>query len=149
MRKLALAGLSLGACLAYPAAALEHEVVIDHVSGPIAADYRGSVTIATTQVGAAGAAGRPSTLACRWTASLNVERVAKLGESLRSHKKLTTDNVAAGARPGWCETGAKAIERMVASRSDQFREAMLALVDHDRAALLAEAESMNTPDRDG
>lgn len=144
MKKFVLAGLAMGAALASPALALEHEVVIDHEGGPIAADYKGSVTIETTQVGAAGVAGRPSTLACRWTASLNVERVAKVGDTLQSQRSLTSDDVASGSRPGWCETNAKAIDKMVDSRSETFRTAMLALVEQDRSAILAEAESAQT-----
>ncbi|RNJ61666.1 MAG: hypothetical protein EDM03_14895 [Porphyrobacter sp. IPPAS B-1204] len=140
MKKFVLAGM-LGAALATPALALEHEVMIDHEDGPIAADYKGSVTIETTQVGSAGVAGRPSTLRCNWTASLNVERVAMVGESLRSQRSLTTEDVASGTRPGWCETSAKAIDKLVDSRSDRFRTAMLALVEQDRSAILAEAES--------
>lgn len=140
MKKFVLAGM-LGAALASPALALEHEVVIEHEGGPIAADYKGSVTIETTQVGSAGVAGRPSTLRCNWTASLNVERVAMVGESLRSQRSLTSDDVASGSRPGWCETNAKAIDKLVDSRSDRFRTAMLALVEQDRSAILAEAES--------
>ena len=140
MKKLALAGLAFGACLAAPAAALEHEVVIDHVDGPIAADYKGSVTIETTQVGTAGPAGRPSTLRCNWTATLNVDRVAKVGETLQSHRTLTSDDVVSGSRPGWCETHVKAIDRLVDTRRDDIRSAMLALIDQDRAVLLAEAD---------
>jgi len=146
MKKFVLAGV-LGAALASPAVALEHEVVIDHDGGPIAADYKGSVTIETTQVGTAGVAGRPSTLRCNWTASLNVERVAQVGESLRSHRTLTSEDVASGSRPGWCESHAKAIDRLVDSRSDTFRTAMLALVEQDRGAILAEAESAQNSSR--
>ena len=149
MKKLALAGLALGACVAVPAAALEHEVVIDHETGPIAADYKGTVTIETKQVGAAGAPGRASTLACRWSATLNVERVAKVGDTMRSQRSLTSEDVASGTRPGWCETSAKAIEGLVDTRSDRMRSAMLALVEQDRAALLAEAENAARPGRDG
>lgn len=149
MKKFVLAGLAMGAVLASPALALEHEVVIDHEDGPIAADYKGSVTIETTQIGTAGVAGRPSTLACRWTASLTVERVAMVGDSLRSRRSLTSDEVANGSRPGWCETNAKAINRLVDSRNDRFRTAMLALVEQDRSTILAEAESAQSDSRGG
>jgi hypothetical protein len=144
-----LAGLALCAGLVSPAAALEHEVVIDHVGGPIAADYKGSVTIETTQVGTAGVAGRPSTLACKWTATLNVERVAKVGEGLRSRRAMTREDVAGGSKPGWCEANAKAIDRIVDARSETFRGAMLALVEQDRAAILAEADSSADDSRGG
>ncbi len=148
MKKFALAGL-LGAALASPALALEHEVVIDHEAGPIAADYKGSVAIETTQIGTPGVAGRPSSLACKWTATLNVERVAKVGEALQSRRSLTRDNVASGSRPGWCESSAKAIDKIVDARTDSFRTAMLAMVEQDRAAILAEAESATGNTRGG
>ena len=149
MKKFVLAGLVASATLATPALALEHEVVIDHEAGPIAADYKGSVSIETTQVGAAGVAGRPSTLRCNWTATLNVERVANVGDSRRSQRSLTSEDVASGSRPGWCETSAKAIDRMVDTRSDRFRTAMLALVEQDRSTILAEAESASDNIRGG
>lgn len=147
MMKRALFGAVLAGALASPAIALEHEVVIDHVTGPIAADYRGSVTVETKQVGAAGAPGRPNTLRCNWTAKLNVERVAKVGETLRSQRTLTQDNVAQGSRPGWCEASEAAIDKLVDARSDSIRSAMLALVDQDRATIVAEADSAATATR--
>jgi hypothetical protein len=144
-----LAALALAAGLVAPAAALEHEVVIDHAAGPIAADYRGAVTIETTQIGAAGVAGRPSTLRCNWSASLNVERVAKVGESLQSRRQLSREDVASGSRPGWCEANAKVIDKLVDSRSETFRTAMLAMVEADRAEILAEAETVTGNTRGG
>lgn len=147
MKKFVLAGLALGACLASPALALEHEVVIDHAAGPIAAGYKGSVSVETTQVGSVGVAGRPSTLACQWTASLNVERVAKVGEALQSRRSLSSEDVASGSKPGWCDANAKAIDKIVDARTETFRRAMLALVESDRAAIVAEAESATANSR--
>ena len=144
MKKLVMGAAALAASLAASAAALEHEVVINHAEGPIAADYKGTVTVETRQVGAAGVAGRPSTLACQWTARLDVERVAKVGEALRSQRVLTRDKVASGTRAGWCETQTKAIDRMVEARRDTMRSAMMALVEQDREALLAEADTATT-----
>jgi hypothetical protein len=134
----------VAACVASPAIALEHEVVIDHSAGSIAADYRGSVRIETKQVGAAGAAGRPSTLGCQWSASLDVERVAKVGTSLKSHRTLTSDNVARGVRPGWCPTDDSALAKLVDPRGPKVRAALMALVEQDRAALVAEADTATT-----
>jgi len=141
MIKRALLGAALVAGLAAPALALEHDVVIDHAGGPIAADYRGSVTVETRQTGSAGVAGRPSTLACQWTASLTVERVATVGETLQSRRTLTSENVARGTKPGWCETQTKAIDKLIDARSERFRSAMLEMVEQDRSTLLAEADS--------
>lgn len=144
LTKRALAGAAFAAMVASPALALEHEVVIDHAAGPIAADYRGSVKIETRQVGTAGVAGRPSTLRCQWTASLDVERVAKLGGALRSSRTLTSEDVAAGSKPGWCPTNPETLDKLVDTRGAKIRTALMALVEQDRAALVAEADTATT-----
>jgi len=134
----------LAACAASPAFALEYDVVIDHAAGPIAADYRGAVTIETKQVGTVGVAGRPSTLRCQWTASLNVQRVAKVGAALSSRRTLTSEDVTSGFKPGWCPVNPAALGKLVDARDARFQAAMLALVAQDRAALLAEADTLTT-----
>ena len=149
MKKLALAGVVIATCLASPAFALEHEVMIEHPAGPIAADYDGTVKVETRQVGTAGVAGRPSTLRCNWIASLSVERTAIVGESLQSRRTLTQDNVARGSKTGWCATRTKAIDDLVDAKRDEFHTAMLALVEQDRTALLAEADSLRASNREG
>ncbi|NCP13895.1 MAG: hypothetical protein GW858_06980 [Sphingomonadales bacterium] len=149
MKKLSFAGLMLSASLASPAVALEHEVVIDHASGPIAADYKGSVAVETRQVGSAGVAGRSSTLRCNWTASLKVERIATVGDTMQSRRVLTRNDVASGSRPGWCQTQTKAIDRLVETRRERIRTVMLAVIEQDRAELVAEAESALDIRRDG
>ena len=146
-RKMLLFALAAG--LASPALALEHEVVIDHAGGPIAADYQGSVTVETTQVGNPGVGGRPSTLSCNWTATLNVDRIAKVGNTLQSRRAMTRPDVAKGSKPGWCQTNAKAIDRLVDARRETFRTAMLAMVEQDRSAILAEADSARSANREG
>lgn len=149
MKKLAFAGLVFGMTLAVPAAALEHEVVIDHPVGTIAADYEGAVRVETKQIGTVAAAGRQSTLRCQWTATLTVERSARLGDAIQSRRSMTRDDVATGSSPGWCSTQEKSIDRLVEARRDTFREAMLALVAEDRGAILAEADSARAADREG
>jgi hypothetical protein len=144
MIKRALVGGVLAACLAAPAAALEHEVVIDHSAGSIAADYRGAVRIETKQVGTAGAPGRASTLRCQWRAALDVERVAKVGASLSSRRTLTSEDVASGYRPGWCPTDDQALAKLVEPRGPRMRAALMALVAQDRAVLVAEADTATT-----
>ena len=54
MMKRARSGAALAASLAAPALALEHEVVIEHPAGTIAADYSGAVTIETRASKASG-----------------------------------------------------------------------------------------------
>lgn len=149
MKKLAFAGLFVGACVASPAVALEHEVVIDHPAGTIAADYEGAVKVKTRQVGTAGVAGRPSTLRCQWSAALKVERTAKVGDILQTRRSMIRDDVTSGSTPGWCSRKAEAIDALVDARRDTFRTAMLELVEQDRTAILAEAEGAAMTDRDG
>lgn len=148
MKKFSIVVLAT-ACLASPAMALEHEVVIEHATGTIAADYVGTVTVETRQVGSPGPGGRPTTLRCVWTASLSVDRTAKVGESLRSSRSMVRDNVVSGSKPGWCETQAKAIDRLVDSRRETFHAAMLALAEQDRSAILAEADGVRSFNRQG
>ncbi|WP_349512296.1 hypothetical protein [Erythrobacter sp. NFXS35] len=149
MKKLAFAGLFAAACLASPAAALEHEVVIDHPAGTIAADYEGAVKVETRQIGTAGVAGRPSTLRCQWSAALKVERTAKVGDVLQTRRSMIRDDVTNGSTPGWCNHKAEAIDALVDARRDTFRTAMLELVEQDRSAILAEAENVVANGRDG
>lgn len=147
MNKPAFAAVALGVCLASPAFALEHEVVIDSPAGPIAADYEGSVKIEQWQTGAPGVAGRRGTLRCNWTASLDVERIATIGEVLKSRHSLSQDEVASGSKPGWCNT--RAIARQVENQQEAFRAAMLTLVEQDRSTLLAEADNLRGGKREG
>jgi hypothetical protein len=139
MKKLSLLGLAVGVCLASPAMALEHKVVIEHPEGPIAADYAGTVNVETRQTGSVAAPGRQSTLRCEWSASLSVDRTAQVGETLKTRREMRQDDVASGSTPGWCRTNAKAIDKLVDARKETFRSAMLELVAQDRTALLAEA----------
>lgn len=148
MKKLSLLGLALGVCLASPALALEHDVVIEHPEGPIAADYSGSVHVETRQTGTVGAPGRQSTLRCQWSASLNVERNAMVGENLKTRREMSRDDVVTGSAPGWCRNSAKAIDQLVDARRDTFRAAMLDMVAQDRNALLAEAGRAEASGRD-
>ena len=148
MKKIALA-FAIGIGVTAPALALEHDIVIEHPVGPIAADYKGAVSVETRQVGTAGVAGRPSTLRCRWTASLRVERTARLGDSMQSRRSMTRDNVASGSTPGWCSTKGKTIDRLVDAESKTYRAAMLAMVEQDRTAILAEADTARSGNREG
>lgn len=148
MKKLGFAAL-LAVGLASPALALEHEVEIDHPAGTIAADYDGAVRIETRQTGTVGVAGRPSTLACVWSASLSVERTARLGDALHARRSMIREDVARGSTPGWCRQNGAAIDKLVDARRDTFRSAMLELVAQDRAAILAEADNASRAGREG
>lgn len=142
MKRFAFAGLMLGALIAAPAQALEHKVTIEHPdAGPIAADYRGSANIVETQIGSAGPGGRASTLRCQWSVSLTVERTALAGSGMQASRSMTQDNALKGSAPGWCSSNSKGIQRIVDAKRDSLRQTMMAMVEQDRAVILAEADS--------
>lgn len=136
-----VAGLLLGS--AVPAPMLEHRVAVPHAAGQIDARYRGQLVVSHRQVGSVSAPGRPSTLRCRWEASLAVERQGLHASGSAVMRSLRRDGVAKGSRPGWCETSRAAIEQEVAARSEDWQRHMLALAEEDRADLLAEIERLD------
>ena len=102
MKAAVFAAMIAGVALCGPAHALEHKAVIEHGVGPIAADYEGSTTIQMEQLGAAGGAGRLSSLRCQWSVSLTVERKAQVGPDLKAHRSMTRTGALKGSAPGWC-----------------------------------------------
>ena len=142
MKRFAFAGLMLGALIAAPAQALEHQATIEHPDvGPIAADYRGAAKIVETQIGSAGPGGRTSTLRCKWTVSLTVERTAVAGSGMQASRSMMQENALKGSAPGWCSSSSKGIQRIVDAKRESLRQTMMAMVAQDRAVILAEADS--------
>lgn len=142
MKRFAIVGVLLGSFIAVPAQALEHQTTIEHPqAGPIAADYRGSTDIVQKQVGSAGPGGRQSTLSCRWSVSLTVERTALAGSGMQASRSMTHDKALEGSAPGWCSSSSKSIRRIVEARRDDLRQTMMAMVAQDRAVILAEADN--------
>ncbi|NLR72333.1 hypothetical protein HGI47_15770 [Novosphingobium sp. ERN07] len=146
-----LAFAAIGASLAFGASAqaMEHKVVIEHPVGPIAADYSGATRVEMQQLGSAGAAGRPSSLRCQWTVSLEVQRSAQVGASLQAKRSMSRDNVLKGTAPGWCSERGSGIDRMVEARRDDLRSAMMAMVAQDRDVILVEADGAHAKLREG
>lgn len=132
-------GLLLGAAAAQPQAV--HSVRLDHVSGPVHAQYRGDVTIRHRQTGSVAPGGRASTLRCTWAADLTVEREARHGSGILS-RSLRRDRVLKGNRPGWCGQHKAAIAEEVARQDDVVRAQMLALAEQDSRELHAEVDRL-------
>lgn len=150
MTRFALAGLALGAVMAVPAQALEHQTTINHpAAGQISADYRGSMQVVSTQLGASGPGGRANSLRCAWTVSLSVERRALAGSAMQATRTMRRDGALKGALPGWCSSNSKGIERIVAAQREAVRDVMMAMVAQDRDVILAEAEAAQKRARDG
>ncbi|MFY7836750.1 MAG: hypothetical protein ACOVQ0_10780 [Novosphingobium sp.] len=146
-----LAFAAIGASLAFGASAqaMEHKVVIEHPVGPIAADYSGATRVEMQQLGSAGVGGRPSSLRCQWTVSLEVQRSAQVGASLQAKRSMTRDDVLKGTSPGWCSERGSGIDRMVEARRDDLRSAMMAMVAQDRDVILVEADGAHAKLREG
>jgi len=146
-----LAFAAIGASLAFGASAqaMEHKVVIEHPVGPIAADYSGATRVEMQQLGSAGVGGRPSSLRCQWTVSLEVQRSAQVGASLQAKRSMTRDDVLKGTSPGWCSERGSGIDRMVDARRDDLRSAMMAMVAQDRDVILVEADGAHAKLREG
>lgn len=146
-----LAFAAIGASLAFGASAqaMEHKVVIEHPVGPIAADYSGATRVEMQQLGSAGVGGRPSSLRCQWTVSLEVQRSAQVGASLQAKRSMTRDDVLKGTSLGWCSERGSGIDRMVEARRDDLRSAMMAMVAQDRDVILVEADDAQAKLREG
>ena len=149
MKSVVIAAIIAGVALGSPAQALEHKTVIDHDLGQVAVDYEGSTSIRTEQIGSAGGAGRSSSLRCQWSVSLIVERRAQVGPDLRAHRSMTRSNALGGSAQGWCSERSNGIDRMIAARHDKLHVQMLAMVEQDRAVLLAEADNARRTQPEG
>lgn len=149
MKTCALAAAAAALVMCAPAHATEHRAMIDHTAGPIAADYTGKTRVVMHQVGGVGAAGRPSSLSCRWTVSLAVERHARLSSGHEARRSLVRSDVAKGSTPGWCPDRERGSERIAARHKDDVHAAMMALVEQDRAMILADADRLNEAARGG
>ncbi len=148
MRNVAWAAIGFAALVCTPAQALEHQTIIDHPFGAIAAGYEGTITIDSKQTGTVSRPGRPSSLRCNWAVSIAVERQATVGEGVRATRSMNQDKVLTGSAPGWCNQRADQIERMVEARRDDLRAALMALVADDRQVLMAEADRAQARSRD-
>lgn len=150
MTRFAFAGFMLGAVMAVPAQALEHQTTInDPAAGQISADYRGTTQIVSTQLGASGPGGRANSLRCAWSVSLSVERTALAGSALQTTRTIRRDAALRGSLPGWCSSNRKGIERIVEARRGALREGMMVVVAQDRDVILAETEAAQKRAREG
>ena len=149
MRSNAAAAFAAMMAVAVPAQAMEHKSAIDHPDGAIAADYAGTPSVSMRQVGSAGVGGRQGTLQCRWTISLTVERHARLGSGHVARRSLQREDVIGGIAPGWCPPREHGAERIAARHHHALHAALMAMVEQDRALILAEAESVQEAARGG
>lgn len=134
--------MALAAAPAAPAQPAAHSVSVAHPAGAAAAEYRGEVDVRHRQVGSAGPGGRPSTLRCTWTASMEVNRTATTAAGTLAARSFVQDNVASGSRPGWCSANRAAIARDVASRLGDASRHLASAAAADRGVLLADLDRL-------
>lgn len=136
----AAAGLALGAIVVTPQLPLEHRTQVQHASGVVDAEYRGTVTLAAKQVGTPAPGGRASTLQCEWTADLAVEREARhpngglLSRTINDAQGLTL------SRAGWCNSHRNDVAQHFAERSDELHQQLLSVAEADRDMLVSQVE---------
>ncbi|MEM9501925.1 MAG: hypothetical protein AAF941_08775 [Pseudomonadota bacterium] len=149
MNKLSCMAMALGLLMGSPALALDHETIIDHPLGPIAADYDGEIKIETKQIGPVRIPGRGTPQRCNYSASVVVDRTALLGSAFQARRSMISDDVITGSVPGRCSAREGHISKLVYARREDLQAALMALVGQDRDVLLAEAESARMQSQDG
>ncbi|WP_322964308.1 hypothetical protein [Sphingomonas fuzhouensis] len=148
MNTLLIAGLTLGAAVASDGA-LEHQVQLDHHSGPVAVRYSADVGVTHKQIGAVTTGGRPSTLRCLWSANVTVHREARGSGGATLIRSAAQDGVIEGSRPGWCSANRTAIAQEVAQRQDAVRDHLQAVAQEDHGLLRAEMDRLHNETRAG
>lgn len=125
-------------------AAHSHSVTLDHAGAPVALRYQATTSIAHRQIGAAGVPGRPSSQRCLWTATVAVDRSAERGGVTvpALSRRVSAAERLEGSRPGSCTQARKAVAREVADRAAPIRDHLIEVAERDRAAVLAELESV-------
>jgi len=144
-----MAGLLLGATAAAPGPTVNHSVRVDHHGGAIDARYDGNVTVSYRQIGAASAPGRASTLRCRWSADMVVDRRARSVDGSTMTRSFTREAVMSGQRAGWCDTHRATIDREVAARMDDLHGHVRAMAADDHDVLRGELDRLHGPVRAG
>ena len=149
MAYLLTAGLMLGAAGAALGMTVEHQSRLDHHSGPVAAQYRGTVAVSHRQVGAVAPAGAPSTLRCDWAATMTVDRHATASSGTVMTRRIESDPRISGSRAGWCTNHRAAIAKEVAARAATMQDHLMTLAQEDHEAIRLELDRIHGERRAG
>lgn len=137
---LAAAALALGAIVVTPHLPLEHRTQVQHASGTVDAEYRGTVTLAARQIGTPAPGGRAPTLRCEWTAGLAVEREARHASGGLLSRTIDDADGLKMSRAGWCNAHRNDVAQHFAERSDELHRQLLAVAEADRDVLVSQVE---------
>jgi hypothetical protein len=115
-----------------------HQDQVTHEGTAYQVSYRPHVTTEFKTIGMS-VGSRQSTEQCRWTARVVLEREIHGATGERLAKRLPgAGRVLEGYRPGRCDLSRASVEAMIATRLDKERDAVLAMAQADRPAVLAD-----------
>jgi hypothetical protein len=137
--------LWLGSTAFSPADPIEHRVRIDHVAGPVDAQYRAQVEINHRQIGNLTPPGVPTTLRCAWRVDMQVQREVRHHSGALLHAELRRDGIARGSRLGWCTGQQNSIAQHAARQTDPMRSALMEVVRQDQSTLMALLDQIPSP----
>lgn len=125
--------------IAIAAAAATHSVPIEHHGTAMHATYTARADIQMRTVGAR-TPNRMDMQRCKWTATVVVDRTLDHGPALA--RSIAGDTRFSGSEAGACSRGAKLEQRVLAQHRDRIQTQLMAVVDQDRAPLLAELDAV-------
>jgi hypothetical protein len=134
--------LAAAAAATSGAAPASHTLSVQHSSGAVQAEYRGDIKIQQKQVGAVAPPGRPSSLRCVWSASMEVNRTATGAGGVLASRSFVESNVANGSRAGWCNASRDAIQQDVAKQVGDPAPFLAKAAEADRPALMADLDRL-------
>ena len=112
-----------------------HRVTMEHGGKPLEVVYQGEVTTESKRVGSSSPT-RMGNIRCDWKATVRVRRQLPAHVTADDHPVAGT-RIIKGSRPGDCITNRVAIQRDVASRSDEVQAHVAELAARDQPALMA------------
>lgn len=134
-------GAMVMAVLMAAAPEVGHEATVSHGGADYRLTYAPRVETRSRTIGHAFGP-RPSTLRCRWTIDVQVERRIHSADAGRSLVKLLPHNHSiTGERPGDCRQNARAVADAQQSRASAIRDHVVAVAAADRPAVLAEIDA--------
>ncbi len=148
MAYLTIGVLALGAIGIVTGMTIDHEARLDHHSGAVMVSYRGDVTVSHKQVGAVTPGGRAASLRCDW-ASMTVDRLATAASGASMVRRIDSDHLVTGTRPGWCSTSSAAIAKELAGKAAALKLHLQALAEEDHHELRAELDRVHGSQRSG
>lgn len=119
-----------------------HEATLEHRGVAYQLSYRPHVSTQMRTIGQS-VGSRPSTERCRWTATVALEReIRRASDGERLTKRVPGDaHVIEGQRPGSCRQVGQAVEAEIASRVERAQDAVLAMAQADRPAVIADIDA--------